>query len=368
MHRQRVSIFLPSLAGGGAERAITIVANGLAARGLDVTLVLGRASGPYLEMVQPHVRIADLGTLSMASALPRLMSYLRAARPEALLAAMSHANVVAALAHRLTRSPARLVLSERAHMGSVFGEYRDWRMRMTHALMRLTYPWADQVIAVSNGVAQDLPSHVPMARERIVTVYNPIIDDTLRRQAEATPAHPWLAESELPVVLAAGRLIAQKDFAVLIRAFAQVRRQRPARLLILGEGELRESLLALAAQMGIADDVAMPGFEANPFAAMRAARLFVLSSRFEGLPGVLIQAMACGTPVVSTDCPSGPREILEDGRWGALVPVGDARALALAMGAALDDTSPPDVRARAAAFSVEQAVSGYARALKLELD
>lgn len=366
MQRQHVSIFLPSLAGGGAERAITIVANGLAARGIDVSLVLGTASGPYVGMVQPDVRVVDLGTSSMPRALPRLASYLRAARPDAVLAAMSHVNVVAALAHRLARSPARLVLSERAHLGSVFGEYRNLRMRMTRTLMRLTYPWAHQVIAVSDGVAQDLPSHVPVPRERIVTVYNPIIDETLRRQADAPPAHPWLADSEFPVVLAAGRLIAQKDFATLVRAFAQVRRQRPARLLILGEGELREPLLALAAQLGIAADVALPGFEANPFAAMRAARLFVLSSRFEGLPGVLIQAMACGTPVVSTDCPSGPREILEDGRWGALVQVGNADALALAMGAALDDASPPDVRARAAAFTVDQAVSGYARALGLD--
>ncbi len=366
MHRQRVSIFLPSLAGGGAERAITIVANGLAARGLEVTLVLGNASGPYLDIVQPDVRVVDLGTSSMPRALPRLIHHLRTTRPDALLAAMSHANVIAALAHRLARSGARLVLSERAHMGSVFAEYRGLRMRMTRALMRLTYCWADRVVAVSQGVADDLPRHVPVAPGRIVTVYNPVIDETLRRQAQAAPTHPWLVTPESPVVVAAGRLIAQKDFATLIRAFALVRRQRPARLLILGEGELREQLVALAAQLGIAVDVDLPGFDANPFAAMRAASLFVLSSRFAGLPGVLIQAMACGTPVVSTDCHSGPREVLEDGRWGALVPVGDVDALALAMQAALDDTSPPDVRARAAAFTVEQAVAGYASALGLD--
>ena len=365
MQRQRVCVFLPSLAGGGAERSITIIANGLADRGIEVTLVLGRATGPYLDMVRPDVKVVDLGTSSMPRALPRLVRYLRTAAPDALLAAMSHANVVAAMAHRLARSQARLVLSERAHMGSVFAEYRDLRMGVTRALMRLTYPWADHVIAVSHGVAEDLPHQVRVARQRIVTVYNPIIDDTLRRQADAAPTHSWLVNPDVPVVLAAGRLIAQKDFATLLRAFAQVRQRRPARLLVLGEGELREPLLALAAQLGIADDVALPGFEANPFAAMRAATLFVLSSRFEGLPGVLIQAMACGTPVVSTDCPSGPREVLEDGRWGALVPVGEADALALAMQAALDDPSPPDVRARAAAFTVEKAVAGYASALGL---
>lgn len=366
MAGRRASIFLPSLAGGGAERAITIVANGLAANGTKVTLVLGRSSGPYLDLVNSTVEIVDLGTDSMVRALPRLVRHLRTARPDALLAAMSHANVVAALAHRIARSQARLVLSERAHLGSVFEEYRDLRMRVTRVLMRLTYPWANQVITVSRGVAEDLPHHVPIAPDRIAVVYNPIVDDVLRQQAEAAPSHPWLASRDIPVVLGAGRLIPAKDFPTLLRAFARVRRDRPVRLLILGEGESRSELCALAEALGVAEHVALPGFDPNPFAAMRAARLFVLSSRFEGLPGVLIQAMACGTRVVSTDCPSGPREVLEDGKWGTLVPVGDEGALARAMEAALDDSRPPPVRERAAAFSVEAAVLGYARALGLD--
>lgn len=361
----RVSIFLPSLAGGGAERAITIVANGLAAQGTEVTLVLARATGPYLELVHPGVRVLDLGAGSLARALPRLVRHLRSARPHALLAAMTHANVVAALAHRLAASPARLVLSERAHLGSVFDEYRDWRMRVTRVLMRLTYPWADQVIAVSRGVAEDLPHHVRVPPERVVYVYNPVVDDHLRRQVQEQPSHAWLARQDVPVVLAAGRLIAQKDFATLLDAFAQVRRRRPLRLVILGEGELRDALLRQATKLGVEHDVALPGFDPNPFASMRAASVFVLSSRYEGLPGVLIQAMACGARVVSTDCPSGPREVLEEGRWGALVPVGDAAALAREIESALDASDPPDVRARAAAFTVERAVAGYARALGL---
>jgi glycosyltransferase involved in cell wall biosynthesis len=363
--RPRVSIFLPSLAGGGAERSITTVANGLAERGAQVSLVLATACGPYLDLVNPAVQVVDLGAPTMLRALPHLVRHLRRSQPAALLAAMSHANVAAALAHRLAGSRARLVLSERVHVASLLAEYRSASMRATYALMRLTYPWADQLVAVSQGVAEDLRRRTPVVPERVVTIYNPVVDDRLLALAQAAPAHHWLKSAGVPVVLAAGRLIAQKDFATLIAAFAHLRRKRLARLLILGEGELREPLLALAAQLGVAADVAMPGFDSNPFAAMHAAQVFVLSSRFEGLPGVLIQAMACGARVVSTDCPSGPREVLESGRWGALVPVGDVAALGAALAAALDNPSPPDVRERAGDFTAERAVAAYAGALGL---
>lgn len=362
---QRLSILLPSLDGGGAERAVSIVASGLAARGANVSLVLGSATGPYLAGLHPSVQVLDLRSPNMLRSLPRLVRHLRQARPEVLFAAMSHANVVAALAHRWARSQARLVLSERVNLSSLFDAYRGPRMKLTGALMRLTYPWADCVVAVSEGVARDITRHVPVRPERVVTVYNPVVDERLLQGAAAVPAHPWLARPDRPVVLAAGRLIAQKDFATLLQAFATLRRGRAARLLILGEGELRAPLLSLARQLGIAADVDLPGFDTNPFAAMRAASVFVLSSRYEGLPGVLIQAMACGARVVSTDCPSGPHEVLEGGRWGRLVPVGDAAAMAAAMVAAMDDPLPPDVRARAAAFSEAQAIEGYARALGL---
>ncbi len=358
-----VSVFLPSLDGGGAERAMASVASGLAARGVPVSLVLATATGPYLSSLHPAVQVVDLRSPSMMRACPRLVQHLRHARPAVLLSAMSHANVVAAVAHRLAMSHARLVLSERVNLSALFAHDRGMRMRVTAALMRLSYRRADRVVAVSDGVADDLLQHLPLRPEQVVTIHNPVVDEALLRHAAATPAHPWLAEPGAPVVLSAGRLTAQKDFATLLHAFALLRQSRPLRLVILGEGDLRVALLAQARDLGVADDVALPGFDANPFSAMRAAGLFVLSSRFEGLPGVLIQAMACGTRVVSTDCPSGPREVLQDGRWGRLAPVGDAPALAAAMAAALDDPQPPDVRQRAADFSVANALARYAEVL-----
>lgn len=364
---RRVAVLLPSLAGGGAERSMARLASGLAARGVAVSLWLGRASGPYLAELDPRVTIVDLGADSMLAAVPAIVRRLRAERPAALLAAMSHVNVAAVLAHRIARSAARLVLSERIHVSALLGG-GGWRLAATGVLMRATYRRADAVVAVSRGVADDLQRRLRLDPTRVSVLPNPIVDAALEAQASHRPAHRWLdAPRDAPVILAAGRLNAQKDFATLVTAFARLRAGRPARLLILGEGELRSALEAQARALGVAADVALPGFDAAPFAAMRAADLFVLSSRYEGLPGVLIQAMACGTRVVATDCPSGPREVLEDGRWGRLVPVGDAAALADAMAAALDDEAPPDVRRRAADFDAERAVERYADVLGVAL-
>jgi glycosyltransferase involved in cell wall biosynthesis len=213
-----------------------------------------------------------------------------------------------------------------------------------------------------------LQARLGLPAQRIATVYNPIVSPKLVDLADAPLDHPWLAPGAPPVVLGVGRLARQKDFATLIRAFKAVRSLRPARLIILGEGQERAKLEALITAERLAGDVSLQGFEPNPFRYMRRAAVLALSSVHEGLPGVLIQAMACGTPVVSTDCPSGPAEILEDGRWGRLVPVGDADAMAAGIAAALDDPAPPDVAARAAAFSVEAAVSAYLKVLSVRPD
>jgi len=194
-------------------------------------------------------------------------------------------------------------------------------------------------------------------------IYNPVVTPSLKSLATAPVDHPWIGTNQPPLVLAVGRLTAQKDYPTLLRAFAKVRSRRNCRLIILGEGELRDSLEALTSQLGIADSVQLPGFADNPFAWMSKASLFVLSSAWEGLPNVLIQAMACGTPVVSTDCPSGPAEILENGKWGRLVPVGDEVALAEAMDRALEDKVFPDVAVRATYFSLDSALNEYYSAI-----
>lgn len=361
--RRRLALFLPSLRGGGAERMMVQLANGFVERGYFVDLVLAKAEGPYLAEVRPDVQIVDLGCRRVLQSLPGLMRYLRRARPHALLSALNHANVIACLAHRLARVSTRLVISERNTLS--VSRPQNARGRLVPWFMRWTYPWADAVVAVSRGVADDLVRTIGISAERVQVIYNPVVDDDLLAKPKEPLDHPWFTDGAPPVVLGVGRITEQKDFQTLIRAFARVRAERPARLLILGEGELRPQLEALVHELGLQDDVALPGFVANPFPYMARAAVFVLSSRWEGLPTVLIEAMACGCPVVSTDCPSGPREILEDGRWGRLVPVGDVETLAEAIAATLDAKNHPDVARRAQDFSVDRAVEGYLRVLGL---
>ncbi len=360
---QRIALFLPSLRGGGAERAMSILANGIAARGLAVDLVLAKAEGAYIGMIDPAVRVVDLQASRVVASLRPLAGYLRQERPYALLSALDHANIVALWARTMARVSTRVAVSVRNTLSVAQANTRLGRTKVLPILMRLHYRSADRVIAVSEGVANDLAHAIKLPRERIHVIYNPVVSDKLLALSHKPLSHPWLAHDQPPVVLAIGRLAAAKDYPTLIQAFASLRQQRSARLVILGEGELRGALEQRIAQLGLTDDVLLPGFVDNPFPWMRACSLFVLSSAWEGLPNVLIEAMACGAPIVSTDCPSGPAEILEKGRWGHLVPVGDHERLARAMITVLDSQQHPDVTIRASRFTVERAVSEYLRVL-----
>lgn len=362
-----IAIYLPSLRGGGAERAMVTLANGFADRGLKIDLVLAKAEGPYLSEVSPNVRVVDLQSSRVLASLPGLVHYLRRERPQAMLSALSHANIIAVTARMLAGVSVRLVVSERSNLSMSSRKPQNLRGRAVLPLMRWVYRKADGVVAVSRGVADDLSRTIGLPRDRVSVVYNPVVTSELIYKSRASLEHPWLGEGKPPVILGAGRLTHSKDFATLIRAFAQVRTVHDCRLVILGEGELRVELEQLIMSLGIADSVQLPGFTENPFAWMSRVRLFVLSSRWEGLPNVLIQAMACGAAVVSTDCPSGPDEILEGGKWGKLAPVGDVKELASAMIASLDTLceQSPDVRRRARDFRQELAVDGYLKVFRV---
>ena len=224
---------------------------------------------------------------------------------------------------------------------------------------------ANAIVAVSDGVAENMSATMQFPRERITTIYNPVVTPDVPTLARAPLAHPWFDAGTPPVILAVGRLVDQKDFETLFHAFARIRKQRTARLLILGEGKLRPQLETLAVSLGLAADIALPGFVVNPFAYMRCAAVLVLSSRWEGLPSVLIEALACGCPVVSTDCIAGPSEILQDGEYGTLVPMGDDAALASAIIATLNN--PPARRRlvdRGIQFTADYSAERYAGLLR----
>lgn len=360
---KRVTIYLPNLHGGGAERIMVSVANGLAALGHRVDLVLASAVGTYLAEVDDAVRVVDLGQRRVVTSLPALVRYLRTESPDAVLSAINHSNITALLARKLAGARCRVVVSERnAPSRSLSGGRTAAIMRV---LTQRLYPSADAIVCVSRGVQREMEELLGLPSDKLSTIYNPLDVDRIASSMAEPTGHEWLDRKTMPVVVAVGRLTAQKDYPTLLRAFAALRRCRPARLIVVGEGDDRTRLEALATELSVGAEVAFVGFQRNPFAWMAASDLYVLSSAWEGLPGALLQAMACGARIVSTDCRTGPDEILEDGRWGRLVPVGDYLAMATAMNAALDDASPPDVRKRADAFRPEHAISAYAQVLGL---
>jgi glycosyltransferase involved in cell wall biosynthesis len=358
---RKLAIFLSALAGGGAERSMLKLAGGIAKRGLEVELVLAQAKGPYLREIPASVRTVDLGCSRTLTSLPALVRYLRSERPQALLSSIDYVNVVALWAKRLARVPVRTVVNEQNTLS--FRGQEGGGLRWVPGLARRFYPWADAIAAVSAGVANDLADVTGLPRERIDVIHNPVVTPELQALKRGEVDDPWLAPGQPPVLLGVGRLTAQKDFPTLLRAFARVRRERSARLLILGEGEEREALEALVRELGLSDCVRLPGFAANPYACMSRATLFVLSSRWEGLPTVLIEALACGLPIVSTDCPSGPQEILAGGRFGALVPVRDEQALARTILAALDGRTPRPTSESWQPYALDAVVDRYLETL-----
>jgi len=371
--RKHIALFIYGLAGSGAQWRMVNLARAFAERDCQVDLVVVRASGPLIQEMSPDVRLVALGPWWerlpalrntqgrwWLTGLFGLIRYLRREQPEVLLSTSYFSNVVALWARVLARVQTRVVVRVSNHLSHSLTHTASPSRRFQLWSARLFYPWADAVIAVSKGVAEDVAQMTSVAPERIAAIDNPVITGAQSDKMCATLDHPWFAPGSPPVLLSVGRLARQKDFPTLLKAFARVRSTVPVRLLILGEGRQRATLEALAQSLGIADDVAFPGFTVNPFPYMTRAAAFVLSSAWEGAPGALIEAMACGCPVVSTDCPSGPAEILADGQYGPLVPVGDDRALATAIATVLENRPDPErLRARASMFSVERVADRY---------
>ncbi|MET1030854.1 glycosyltransferase [Domibacillus tundrae] len=337
MEKKKVALFLPSLVGGGAERVMLSLASEFAEQEHHVDLVLAKASGEYMDQVPANIHIVDLDTSRVLYSLFPLIRYLKENRPQSVLSALDHTNIIAICAVTIANVNVRTIVSihnNLTHLSKV--KKKRFVTQWIPSLMKWSYKRADKVVAVSQGVAEDAMQRLELPEEKVQVIYNPVVDERLIEKADEPIDHPWFADGEPPVLLAVGRLTPEKDFPNLLRAFAKLRKTRPARLIILGEGEKRAEMEKLIKELGISQDVQLPGFVNNPYAYMKNARLFVLSSLSEGLPTALIEALACGTEVVSTDCPSGPREILQGGRYGSLVRIEDSEALFQAMKERLD--------------------------------
>jgi glycosyltransferase involved in cell wall biosynthesis len=359
-----IAIFLPSLGSGGAEKMMLNLAHGLAARGCAVEMVLVRKEGGFISALSPDVCVIDLKASRALAALPALVGYLRRNRPKVFLSNLPHLNMLAVMARALARVLTRLVLVEHNDLqrASAHG-VRRWE-RFFPTAVGFFHRRADAVVAVSQGVADGLVQLAGLPRGHITVIHNPIVTSDIDLLAAEPLEHPWFAKGQPPVILAVGRLTLQKDYPTLLQAIAAIHARRPVRLIILGEGTLLNEMQSLANSLGIAPDVDFVGFDPNPLRYMARCAVFTLSSAWEGFGNVLVEALACGAQVVSTDCPSGPAEILAGGRYGRLVPVGDPAGFASAIESAMQNPLPADVlKRRASDFHVDLITKQYLEVL-----
>lgn len=359
-----VALYLPHLRCGGAEMAFVRLADGLHEAGIPVEIVVHALPGAGETWLETTVPVHPLGVASTSAAIPALARLLRRSRPAALVSALTHNNIAALAAKAMAGGNTKVVVTEHAPVTNHVMMYGGWRYRVLPAMLPMLYRWADAVVPVSRGIRDDL-AVLGCAHPNMEVINNPVLPTGWRWHAASVPDDPWLAPDAPPFILAAGRLSPEKDFATVLEAFRLVRGRRPdLRLMILGEGPARPELEAEALRLGIADSVRLPGFRPDLMAYMRHASVFVLSSLYEGFGNVLVEALASGVPVVSTDCPVGPREILEDGKWGRLVPVGAAAAMADAVLDTLAEPGDPaESRRHAENFTTLRAVQAYLRLL-----
>ncbi|WP_180042675.1 glycosyltransferase [Acinetobacter sp. YH16039] len=329
----KIMFFLPSLGGGGAERTVIQLANNLVQQGHKVDVVvcdISGVKGKLLPEVDPQIQLIDLNCGRVANAIFPLKKLLQAVDYQLLVATQTHTNIIAALAKRLAKSQVRLILRE-VSTPSKNLKLQGVAKFILKTLVNWTYPMARQVVCVSKGVETDFREYYGYTQDNLVTIYNPVIDDTYIEKLQVPVQHRFF-QPEHKVILAVGRLTEAKNFGFLIRSFHALHQQHSeTRLIILGEGELRAEFESLIQELGLSGVVDLPGFDPNPYAYFKYAELFVLSSNWEGLPGVLIQALASKIKVVSTNCPSGPMEILDHAKFGMLVECNDQAGMTAAM-------------------------------------
>jgi glycosyltransferase involved in cell wall biosynthesis len=358
------AIYIHDLAAGGVERQSLVLARELQARGMDVTLLVHQLRGELVPLLPAGLPVVSLDGRRTLDDVLRLRRFLRDKRPTVLMSNVDHNNIAAAIATALAGTRTKLVICQHNPLSPDYHATVNWKHRVVPWCYRALSSHIDHAVAVSNGIADELVHYARLPREKVTTIFNAVIGHDFEARASEPVDHPWLKDKDRPVFVSAGRLVKMKDHHTLLRAFAMHLDKHPARLMILGHGPMLSELQALAGSLGITDHVALTGFVENPLPFMRAADAFVLSSRSEGFGNVLVEALGCGVPVVSTDCPHGPSEILAGGKYGILVPPQTPAALACALAdiVARKARWPSALlRARAADFSYGACAAGYWR-------
>lgn len=360
-NKESICIFAPNLAGGGAERVVSILASQFAENGYKVDLILANAVGPYLANIPDSVNVIDLNCKKVLLSLPKLVKYLRIYQPSMLFTSQMHSSTIALWAVKLAGVKTRTFIRQPTMLRASY-DNKSWNSKLRQKAFLTTARLADKVIVTSETMAKEFQSVSKVPKDKIEIIYNPVPIKEIEIKSFEPIEHTWFKKGKPPVILAVGRLTTVKDFETLIKAFAIVQEEKPAHLMILGEGALRAKLEQLVEKLDINEVVQMPGFVENPYKYMKHADVFVLSSLWEGFPNGMIEAMACGTAIVATDCDGGASEILEHGKWGALVPVGDEQLMARAILKKLNSEDIQNTVERAENFSVDIIFEKYYKA------
>jgi glycosyltransferase involved in cell wall biosynthesis len=361
---KHICIFPDRLDNGGIGRYTINLAEALLAQGAKVDLFVTAPDGGLFSQKPKEARLFVGGGSTKKSVVP-FFKYLRKERPDLLITANPYIDIVGVIINRLAGQPSQQAVTIHTARSADDMSGKKRVKQMYEVLCRLLYPRAHHIVAVSNAVARDTKAYFSLQKP-IRVIYNPVVNPSLYKKSEAIPHHSFYKDKQVPILLAIGRMTTQKDFPTLLKAFAEVRQKLSAKLLILGEGEHRKMLESLAKDLHLGDDLSMPGFVDNPYPYIKQADALISSSTWEGLPTVLIEALALGTAVVATDCPGGSSEILEGGKYGRLVQMKNPSALATAMLAALGEV--PDksrLMERGQAFSLEASALGYLRLLEV---
>lgn len=359
--QRKVAIFLPSLEGGGAERMMLNLAKGMKEREMDVDLIVAKMHGPYKDSVPEGVNLIDLECTRMLKSIKGLINYLNTMSPHVLLTTLESASIIGILAKIFSKNDTNVWVRVPNHLSLHAKNAKRRRDKLRPFFARNLYKYADGIISISEGVAKDISSITKIMDSKLNVIYNPVVSAQLVEESKEIKEHKWLDCNDNPVILAVGRLTKQKNFELLIKSFKEVREKVDARLIILGEGEERKQLEALISKLNLVDFVDLPGFDNNPYVYMKKADVFVLSSSWEGFGNVLVESMALGTPVVSTDCPSGPREILNNGEYGFLVDLSDPKGLSNKIITIIEENpfSEEEMIKRANEFSIKKVTDQY---------
>lgn len=363
MKKKKIAIFLPSLSDGGAEKVMVSLANNFVSKFYSVDLLLVSQQGVYFNMLSDEVRLINIDKSRAIYAVPRVLKYLRNERPDVLLSALTHTNVIALICKVLCLRKIRVVVSERSIISNSTLLSGNRLYLINKYILKLLYPLADSIIAISKGCAKDLVKTLEISNKKIVVINNPLIKDSNININDSNEDKINLSlqhnNKHKHLIIAVGRLKKVKNFPLLIKAFDIVRKTVPSSLIILGEGPERNNLEKLIKELHLEKSIFLPGFVNNPLDYMKKSEVFVSSSSWEGFGNVIVEAMSVGLKIVSVDCPGGPREILEDGKWGKLVPLNNVSSLADAIKKIIDEDVKYDVKLRASHFNINDIADKY---------